>query len=309
MTRIILPLIAFYLLTAASRSFAAASVPNTWTGVERIVAVGDVHGAYDEFVSALSAAGVIDAKGDWIGGRTHLVQTGDIVDRGDHSRRCMDLMMKLETQAAAAGGMVHQLLGNHEVMVMQHTYLYTSASDFASFGGRSGLKSALGPAGRYGRWLRSRNAVIKINDVLFVHGGIPGKYASRSLDELNDAIRSRIDAGWSLGGLLGRGGPLWYRGWTSKNASSVADRCKDAFAAYDVQHAVVGHTTDGIATFGSGRVILIDSAMTPDLKGEPSALVIEKGVFTAVYPARAKEALNVHYYRANVAAAPAAHRP
>ena len=43
---------------------------------ERIVAVADVHGAYDRFVTILRAADLIDAGASWIGGRTVLVQTG-----------------------------------------------------------------------------------------------------------------------------------------------------------------------------------------------------------------------------------------
>ncbi|MCE5326972.1 MAG: hypothetical protein LLG01_11225, partial [Planctomycetaceae bacterium] len=165
--------------------------------------------------------------------------------------------------------------------------------DFASFGGRGAYARALSSEGDYGRWLRSRNAIIKINDVLFLHAGVPEKYASRSLDELNDGIRTGIDGGWSLGGLLGRGGPLWYRGWVSPDAAAVAAKCAGVFTALGVEHAVIGHTTKGIATFGQGRVILIDSAMTPSLKGEPSALVIEKGVYTAVHPGRAPQTLGV----------------
>ena len=40
---------------------------------QRIVAIGDVHGAADAFVSILTTAGLIDAKKQWIGGRTILV--------------------------------------------------------------------------------------------------------------------------------------------------------------------------------------------------------------------------------------------
>src|SRR6187399_952828 len=87
-------------------------------GVERIVAVGDVHGAYDRFTEILRAAGVIDQDRHWSGGRTHLVQLGDVVDRGPDSRKALDFLMSLEKEAAAAGGQVHALIGNHEVMRM-----------------------------------------------------------------------------------------------------------------------------------------------------------------------------------------------
>src|SRR6476469_7886853 len=79
--------------------------------VARIVAIGDVHGGFDEMVAVLRGVGVINEKNKWSGGKTQLVQTGDVVDRGSDSRKVMDLLMDLEKQARKAGGMVHPLLG------------------------------------------------------------------------------------------------------------------------------------------------------------------------------------------------------
>src|SRR6187431_899212 len=53
---------------------------------ERVVAIGDVHGAYSQFVSILRAAGLIDSRERWIGGKALLIQTGDVLDRGADSR-------------------------------------------------------------------------------------------------------------------------------------------------------------------------------------------------------------------------------
>jgi hypothetical protein len=100
---------------------------------ERIVAVGDVHGAYERFVAILRQARVIDARDRWTGGRTVLVQTGDVVDRGPDSRRALDLLRRLEREAARAGGRVVPLLGNHEVMWMLGDLRYVSAGEYASF--------------------------------------------------------------------------------------------------------------------------------------------------------------------------------
>jgi len=82
---------------------------------ERIVAIGDVHGAIDGFESILRRTGLTDQENRWIGGSATLVQTGDLTDRGEHVRAVFDLMMTLEEQAAAAGGRVVGLLGNHEI--------------------------------------------------------------------------------------------------------------------------------------------------------------------------------------------------
>ena len=100
---------------------------------DRVVAVGDVHGAYGPFVDILRRAGVIDDDSRWSGGRTTLVQTGDVLHRGPDSRRVLDLLMQLESQAAAAGGRVIALLGNHEVMRMMRDLRYVSAAEYAAF--------------------------------------------------------------------------------------------------------------------------------------------------------------------------------
>jgi len=104
-----------------------------WSGVDRVVALSDPHGAYDALLATLEHAGIIDADGDWVGGETHLVVTGDLLDRGSDSRRIMDLIMKLEAQAPDSGGMVHLTLGNHEVMNLVGDLRYVAHGEFAAF--------------------------------------------------------------------------------------------------------------------------------------------------------------------------------
>src|SRR3954470_5427140 len=82
----------------------------------RVVAIGDVHGAGEPFVAILQRAGLIDAQRRWTGGATVFVQTGDLLDRGTAVREVLDLLMRLEPEAAKAGGRVQALLGNHEYM-------------------------------------------------------------------------------------------------------------------------------------------------------------------------------------------------
>jgi hypothetical protein len=99
----------------------------------RIVAVGDVHGEYQGFLDILEATGLVDEKGDWVGGKAVLVQTGDFTDRGAHVREVMDLLRKLEGQAEAAGGRVVVLLGNHEVMNLLDSFRDFSPAAYAAF--------------------------------------------------------------------------------------------------------------------------------------------------------------------------------
>jgi hypothetical protein len=95
---------------------AALATAASVTAGDRIVAIGDIHGNYDGFVSILQRAGLVDAETHWIGGDTTFVQTGDIFDRGLEVFEVLDLLMRLEQEASAAGGKVIVLLGNHEGM-------------------------------------------------------------------------------------------------------------------------------------------------------------------------------------------------
>jgi hypothetical protein len=110
----------------------SASVCDIQTA-ERVVAVGDVHGAYDNFVAILKAAGIVDARERWAGGRAVLIQTGDVTDRGADSRKVIDLLRRLERDAARAGGRAIPLLGNHEFMRLIGDWRYVSAGELQAF--------------------------------------------------------------------------------------------------------------------------------------------------------------------------------
>lgn len=141
--------VARFRLPAILLAFCAAGIQapparaqDSWDGVARVVAVGDVHGDYGQFLSVLRDAGVVDARGHWAGGRTHLVQVGDRVDRGPDSRKVMDLVMRLEGEARKAGGFVHPLLGNHEAMNMMGDLRYTTREEFEAFRGPDSVNLA-----------------------------------------------------------------------------------------------------------------------------------------------------------------------
>src|SRR5215203_3099000 len=103
------------------------------TAPGRIVAIGDVHGAFDRYTSILRETKLVDAKNHWIGGNAILVHTGDIIDRGDESKKVMDLVRQLEGEARKAGGMLKLVLGNHEVMRMAGDWRYVTKVDLESY--------------------------------------------------------------------------------------------------------------------------------------------------------------------------------
>ncbi len=219
-------LIILLLLTAP-----AVVVADDWRfdGVSRIVAISDVHGAYDPMVRTLGNAGVIDANRHWAGGDTHLVIVGDLLDRGPDSRDAMDLLMQLEGEAAAAGGRVHVLIGNHEVMNLVGDLRYVSREEYAAFAaeetaaerdrwfdafagrhperdesvlraefdesfppGFFAHRRAFAPDGRYGAWLLGKPLLVVINGTAFVHGGLSPMIAGYGLDGVNEKLRGDL---------------------------------------------------------------------------------------------------------------------
>jgi hypothetical protein len=123
----------------AGRSVAAftllLALTSAGAGQERIIAVGDVHGAFPQFVNILQRTGVIDTRYQWVGGSTIFVQDGDITSRGTQTRQCLDLVMQLEAQAGQQNGKVIPLLGNHEVMIIIGDLRYVLPEDYQAFAG------------------------------------------------------------------------------------------------------------------------------------------------------------------------------
>ena len=121
-------------LFIAAAAYAPANADD-WRveGADRVVAISDIHGAYDAMVETLKNVGVIDDQLAWAGGTARLVIVGDILDRGPRSRDVMDLLMRLEDESQAAGGYVHVLIGNHESMNMIGDMRYVSKEEYAAF--------------------------------------------------------------------------------------------------------------------------------------------------------------------------------
>ena len=198
-----------------------------FSDVNRIVAVSDIHGAYDAVVATFQKAGIIDNNLAWVGGETHLVITGDLLDRGPDSRKVMDLIMRLEQEAPRAGGQVHQLLGNHEVMNLIGDVRYVADSEYAAFTaeetaqereywyqqyrkdqaadadekavraefdqktppGFFGHRRAFRSDGYYGKWLLEKPLMIVVNDTAFVHGGAPPYVSEHGLEGINGQLK------------------------------------------------------------------------------------------------------------------------
>lgn len=123
-----------YLLALAAVLVPGGATPQS--DPQRIVAIGDLHGDHDAWRAIAQAAGLIDAKGRWTGGKASLVQMGDIVDRGPDSLKIIRDLMKMQKEAPKRGGRVIVLVGNHEAMMMTGDYRYVHPGEFAAFADR-----------------------------------------------------------------------------------------------------------------------------------------------------------------------------
>jgi hypothetical protein len=287
------PLLVCAVLLSACSSATAADpqvlAPTPPAVVERIVAVGDLHGDLDNALRALELGGVVDRAGSWIGGTTTLVQTGDLTDRGPDSRALIDLMRRLDVEATAAGGRVVSLLGNHEVMNIMGDWRYVHPGDLDAFGGADARRAALSPSGEYGAWLMDRHIVADVGDAVFVHGGLRPEHARRGLDALNtEARRELMNRSWTATSVVvSPTGPLWDRDYVLAPESEVCPRLAEVLASTGKARMVVGHTTrmDGrILTRCGGRLHVLDIGISDAYGGHIGAWVWESGDARAVYP-------------------------
>ncbi|KAL6302428.1 Metallo-dependent phosphatase [Sparassis latifolia] len=124
------------------------TVPGQFT--RRIVAVGDLHGDFPNAQTVLQMAGVVDHNGNWTGAVDFLVQTGDIIDRGDDTIKLFLWMERLRDEAHAAGGTVLSHLGNHEWMNVIGDWRYVYPSEITTFGSVAARQKML-TTGRIGK--------------------------------------------------------------------------------------------------------------------------------------------------------------
>ena len=353
------PVLLALVFISSARLSPAADIPFEWSGVERVVSIADLHGDYDRFTFILAhpKVGLVDADLHWIGGRAHLVQLGDVLDRGPRAKEILDLIMRLEKEAEAAGGMVHMLLGNHEEMNITGIALdypgYVRVEQFVAFL-REDFRRAkdaeyfktLPPEEReraemegldihvdegyasywrkimaakdpqavrayvlgfndvYGNWLVKQNAVIKINDVIYVHGGISAAFSKWPIREINQVMRQELE--FFQGRMrnpqqYGRpfhprivydpDGPLWFRGLATKNEATAEGEIDRTLANLGARAMVVGHNyfsysggaspvvTKSLVARFHDKIWIMDTGISGSYNGVPSALVYDHGQF------------------------------
>lgn len=250
------------------------SEPCVFPQPSRIAAVSDIHGNFSGLATLLEHQNIMDGARRWTFGQGHLVVVGDVFDRGGGVTECIWLLRSLQAQAAKAGGHVHVLLGNHEAMTLAGDLRYLNpkyAAAAALLG--LGMPALNGPDSEQGRWLRNRNAMLRLGDILFVHGGPSPALASApgELPALNAQIRLALGQR-GASPLLGNTGPLWYRGLipgASQSGDATEAQVTEILQAFHAKVLVVGHSTqEQVTAFHQGRVFGIDANLQSPPKGE-----------------------------------------
>ncbi|MBD0374757.1 MAG: metallophosphoesterase [Bacteroidota bacterium] len=246
----------------------------------RLFVVSDIEGQYEQFKKLLWAAGVMDQQFNWTFGNGHLVVCGDVFDRGSQVTECLWLIYNLEEKAKRAGGYLHFILGNHELMNLNGDQRYLNpkylevarqnAVDYNSF---------YTDQTELGRWIRTKNIMEKIGDLLFLHGGASPyiNQVEQPIDSINLLARSYYDKlNDSLPPiaqlLLLDYGPIWYRGYYLA-PRATQQQVDSTLKLFRVKKIITGHTpVEQITAFYEGKVINVD---VPHAKGASEGLLIE----------------------------------
>jgi hypothetical protein len=261
-----------------------------YPAAKRLVAIGDLHGDLAATRGALRAAGAIDDADRWIGGDLVVVQTGDVLDRGDDEQAIVDLLERLEKEAAAAGGALIWLLGNHELMNTAGDFRYVTPGGFADFADAPGVDASKAPAaadplvkaraaaflpgGPYARTMGGQAVVAIVGDTVYSHAGVLPAWTSR-LDDTNRVARC-----WLTGGgppppaLEAQDGPVWQRDYGRDPSDCAA--LDQALAALGARRMVVGHTPQqaGITHACGEKLWRIDVGMSAHYGGPIQVLLV-----------------------------------
>ena len=268
---------------------------STFTTKKNIVALSDIHGQYDLAIELLKNNKIIDSKLNWNFGKGHLVIVGDVFDRGDKVNEILWLIYKLEIQAKNKGGHVHFILGNHEYMILQNDLRYINEK-YKLSSKLMGLKyeELYNNQTILGRWLRSKSTIIKINDNVFVHGGVSKDFIIKNgvdFDILNLIMRKHIDFPKQEMKVMdfydlyyGQKSLIWYRGYFKR----YFDKYKENLTEKDISkilnlinsdHIVVGHCSHNeIVQLYNNKVFGVDSSIKKGKYGEV-LFITKKGFF------------------------------
>lgn len=256
--------------------------PYRFEAAERVVAIGDLHGDLPSAREALRLAGAIDEQDRWVGGKLVVVQVGDQLDRGDDEPEILSLLERLSVEASEAGGAVHVLNGNHELMNSVGDLRYVTPDgmrDYANVPSPAsaefppgfppearGRAAAFAPGSELMRKLAARNTIAIVGDTVFAHAGLLPKHVRYGIGRINDEVR-RFFRGEAKGlpeVMASEDAPVWTRVYGGTTTNRACRELESVLTALGVKRMVVGHTVQqaGITKACDGRVYRVDVGLS-----------------------------------------------
>lgn len=260
----------------------------SFRGVDSMAVISDIHGEFGKYIKLLKRQGIIDSGNNWNFGKGHLIVLGDCFDRGDQVTELLWHVFGLEKQAEKEGGMVHYVLGNHEVMVLGEDLRYMNEK-YRKVEEIIGIRyqDLYSSETVLGKWLRNKPIIITINNILFVHGGISTEIIRKKLDieEINHLfyqmqVIRQVESERDMRNLVFLNeelGPIWYRGYFEEGAFNE-EKADSVLSYTGKDHIIVGHTTasDFQPLYGK-KILGIDAGLGDEKPG--AMLIIKDGIF------------------------------
>ncbi|MCK0070695.1 metallophosphoesterase [Kordiimonas laminariae] len=248
-----------------------------------VAVTSDLEGNLGYFLRWGIDTGVLNAAGNWAFGGGHLVVAGDMFDRGRYVYDLLWFLYDLEQQAEAYGGKVHILLGNHEQYAFIGLIKSVEAEHLWAIEQMMPYPVALRNATVLGQWLRTKPVMAKINNVLYMHGGISELLlkSGKTIEELNALNREALDNYSEISDDVfalthGNHSLTQYRGYAHameyypEADQSLIDRTKQQFG---VDYLVVGHSqAETLAPKFGGDIYIVENTHF-----SKEALVFEEG--------------------------------
>lgn len=258
-----------------------------YRNADSICVISDIHGMFGNYITLLRSQGIIDSSNNWSFGNGHLVVIGDLFDRGEHVTELLWHLYGLERLALKAGGQVHVLLGNHEIMNFTDDKRYLNPK-YRHVEEITGMKMAelYSTSSVLGKWLRNLPVMVSIDNNMFVHGGISGELVRKNMkvDYINRLFSKMLLSGEvetrdelsDLVFLNEEKGPLWYKGYFN-DSTYCEQKADSALALYDKEHIVVGHTTGtSIRTLFNNKIIGVDAGLGDGQTGQALIIVNDR---------------------------------
>ena len=256
-------------------------LPSVLPPVKRIIVLGDLHGDWEMTIKSLKIANLIDAKLNWIGDDTVVVQLGDQIDRcrfagipcklpqatkddEPSDMKILNYFTKLHTQAQKKGGAVYSIIGNHELMNVNGDMRYVSYQNISDFNnykkpdgsiitdGMEARKWAFSPGNPIADFLGcTRQLSLIIGSNIFVHAGVLPKIAEKyNVQEMNQILSlylwDKLKNPTDYKELLDSAdySPLWNRifGSSSQSKQSCDYLMNPLQEIYKVDRIFIGHT-------------------------------------------------------------------